>query len=180
MHTSHATFSTGQVVAATGVAHESLQNWLKRGLVVGQKDIEGGGAKGRHRRYSFFNVIEIAMAKALIDAGMSTLEHAFYAAALFSHTGVGGRIPSHPFNQRPGYTLLVAGPGWADTFFLSPDTKALELYAALVPQGRIGATFINASRVFDNVCGRLMEITGDKQFHPEAVLEAAYSKAGEG
>jgi len=175
--TNHITFTTGQVVAATGVANESLQNWLKRELIVGQKAIEGGGSKGRQRRYSFFNVIEIAMAKALIDAGLTALEPAFHAAHVFAHTGDSRRLPACPFNQRPGYTLLLAGPGWADTFFMAPDAKALELYAALVPQGRIGATFINASRVFDNVCSRLMEITGDSQFHPEAVLEAAYSGA---
>lgn len=172
-------FSTRQVLAAAGVSNDNLQNWLRRGLVIGQEKIGGGGGQGHHRQFSFFNVIEIAAAKALIDAGMGNLEAVFYAANLFAHTGEDGRIPGCPFNTAPGYTLLVAWPDGANVLFLSPKDGALALYTTLVSNNRIGATFANVSRVFDDVCGRLMEITGSKEFHPEAVMEFAYSTGAE-
>lgn len=173
-------FSTRQVLAAAGVSNDNLQNWLRRGLVIGQEKIGGGGGQGHHRQFSFFNVIEIAAAKALIDAGMGNLEAVFYAANLFAHTGEDDRVPGCPFNTAPGYTLLVAWPDGANVFFLSPEDGALSLYTALVPGRRVGATFTNVSRVFNEVCGRLMEITGSEGFAPEAVMEFAYSGGADG
>lgn len=115
----HAQFSTGQVVAATGVSNPTLQTWLKRNLIVGQKgaEISGGGSPGAHRRYSFFNVMEIAVTKALVDVGLDVSD-AVKAAMHFAHSGqtaIGdrrSRLPSLPYDTRldPCFTVLcVAG-----------------------------------------------------------------------
>lgn len=172
MNIFHAKFSTGQVVEATGVSNDTLQNWLKRKLVVGQKDIDGGGSQGRHRQFSFFNLIEIATAKALIEVGMTDLKSAFYAAGYFAHTGDAERAPGCPFNKETGITLLVAGQGWARDVFLSPTGSALELYNQIVQRGSIGATIVDMSQVFNLVTARV-------GYHPEAVLEIAYAKGAQ-
>ncbi|MFC3060362.1 MerR family transcriptional regulator [Paenirhodobacter populi] len=178
MNIFHAKFSTSQITEATGVNNDTLQNWLKRQLIIGQKDIVGGGSQGRHRQYSFFNLIEIAAAKALVDAGMGDLKSAFKAANMFAHTGggpLGGtpeRVPGCPFNKCPGITLLVAGPGWSDEVFMAPNDSALKLYTDLVfkaPAGREGCIFVNMSDVFDRVVVRV-------GYRPVEVLGIAYPK----
>jgi len=108
-------FTTGQVVAATGVSNNTLQTWLKRNLIVGQKNapISGGGTPGAHRRFSFFNVMEIAVTKALVDVGLSVSD-ALHAAVRFAHSAPGPigdelvRLPSLPFNtlRNPCFTVL--------------------------------------------------------------------------
>ncbi|WP_419828188.1 hypothetical protein [Sphingomonas sp.] len=120
MNLFHDRFATGQVVTATGVPNPTLQSWLKRDLIVGHKDnpIVGGGSPGAHRRFSFYNVMEIAIAKGLLDIGLGSVTNAFMAATSFAHVGGSGignepdRHPGLPFDTRPraGYTLLcVAG-----------------------------------------------------------------------
>lgn len=172
-----AKFSTGQVVEAAGVAHETLQNWMKRDLVIGHKQIEGGGSQGRHRQFSFFNVMEIAVAKALIDVGMTDLQAAFRAADAFAHAGQGPlpgtpeRAPGCPFKDAPGITLIVANKDWSDEIFLSPTDSAMKLYADIFSRriGNAGAVILNASDVFDRVTSRL-------GYHPDEVMGAAYTK----
>lgn len=113
MNIFHETFSSGQVIDAAGITNHALQSWLRRDLVIGQKKIEGGGSPGSYRRFSFRNVMEIAIAKALTDVGASSLESAFRAANLFAH--VGGtepgdnvdRIPGLPFDWRNGPRLTI-------------------------------------------------------------------------
>jgi len=178
MNIFHAKFSTGQIAQATGVNNDTLQNWMKRGLIVGQREIEGGGSQGRHRQYSFHNLMEIAAAKALVDAGMSDLKSVFYAAHMFAHTGnampnnrVPERVPGCPYNGT-GITLLVAGMGWADEVFLSPKDTALGLYTKLMNrahQSMEGCVLVNASQVFDRAVAGIGH-------HPEAVLAIAYPK----
>lgn len=119
MNIFHEQFSTGQVVAATSASNATLQSWLKRDLVIGHKQgaaIEGGGTPGSHRRFSFFNVMEIAVAKALLDTGMGSVTHAFKAAMGFAHVGNGEmaglrpeRRPSLPYDGPCVTVLCVRG-----------------------------------------------------------------------
>ena len=178
MNIFHEKFSTIQVIAATGVTNDNLQNWLKRQLIIGQKTIEGGGVQGRHRQWSFFNLMEIAAAKALIDVGMTDLNSAFQAANRFAHVGQGPdgytpeRSPGCPHTKFPGITLLVAGPGWSNEVFVSPDDNALKLYTDLTRTGagrKEGGVFVNMSDVFDLTVSRV-------GYHPEEVIELAYPK----
>ena len=125
-----AQFSTGQVTEATGVTNAALQSWLRRELIIGHRDspIGGGGSPGVHRRFSFFNVMEIAVAKALIDSGYNDVPSAFAAARLFAHTGdapigdLPARLPAMPFDNRDMncHTLLCVGPNGADMTIWAP------------------------------------------------------------
>lgn len=152
-------FSTGQVVAATGVLNENLQNWIKRDLIIGQKSIEGGGAQGRHRQFSLFNLMEIAIAKAIIDVGgMADLKDVFRAANHFAHTGPGplpgqpARCPSLPFNVPNSKTLVIAGRGWSNEILFTAADSALHLSTKLLERG--GCVVIDASEVFWTVLRR--------------------------
>lgn len=150
------TFTTGQIVEATGVTNMSLQNWLKRNLIVGQKEIQGGGSPGRHRQYSFFNLIEIAMAKALIEAGMTDMPTIFQAASSFSHsqtkkTKEPTREAGMPFNVEGARTLLIAGPKWSEVIFFKTDDAAISLFAKMRPHGTLRCVVVDATDVFHRV-----------------------------
>lgn len=176
MNIFHAQFSTGQVVEATAVSNATLQSWLKRKLIVSQQDspIVGGGSPGVHRRYSFFTVMEIAIAKALIDAGLSNLSAAFQAASRFAHIGCGeigdrpARMPSIPFDTlgSSGMTLLcVAGDRSAITLWRPGKDPLAEIRHELQRPG--GFVLIEADPIFN----RVVTLLG---YQPHEVLQLAY------
>jgi hypothetical protein len=170
-----AKFSTGQIVKATGVSNASLQTWLKRGIIAGHRDadIEGGGSPGLHRRFSFFNLMEIATAKAMIDCGVSDLATAFKAARTFAHIGAGPlpgetpeRQPGLPFND--GRTLLCVGQSggsYVECWKPGKDPLANIRIALGHP---IGFVVIDMTALFDRVAASL-------EYHPQAILDFAYS-----
>ncbi|MBF2717502.1 hypothetical protein [Agrobacterium vitis] len=171
-------FSTGQVIKATGVSNHTLQSWLKRGVIIGHKgksDIEGGGSPGLHRRFSYFNVMEIAVAKALLDCGVTDLALAFKAAATFSHTGDGPlpgspqREPGMPCDTRHaiyGRTLLCVSGERHHIAFWQPGTDVMAVIRNEL--GRpIAFTVLDTNDLFDRVVGAL-------GYHPEAVYEQSY------
>lgn len=151
------TFTNAQIVASTGVTNDQLQNWIRRDLIVGQGQIEGGGSPGRHRRFSFFNLMEIAIAKALLDAGLGDLQRTTQAAKHFAHVGRGEigdrpeRLPGFPFKD--GKTLLIVGPRDAREYQVTQQERPLALYAAIKQHG-IGALVIDASAVFETTLQR--------------------------
>lgn len=149
----HQQFTNSEIVAATGVTNFQLQNWLKRGQIVGQGDSEvgGGGGPGRHRRFSFFNLMEVAVAKALLDVGLTDMQRVTSAAVGFAHTGDGaigsrpGRAPGCPFKE--GKTLLIVGPNRTEEYQLL-SSERLGLATAILQHG-IGAVVIDVSEVFE-------------------------------
>jgi hypothetical protein len=174
------TYSTHEVAAATDVSPATLQNWLKRGVVVGHNDaIEGGGIQGSRRRFSFYAIMQIGIASALIKAsGGMDLKMAFQAAMHFAHTGDGGagytvdnarepeRSPGHPYHFSLGRTLL-ATVGENTTVVL--NDPAGDMFGTI--RNRLGwangFTLIDAGDVFDRVCSALGE-------HPNEVMDAVY------
>ncbi|NSZ15342.1 MerR family transcriptional regulator [Agrobacterium vitis] len=179
-------FSTGDVIKATGVTNATLQSWLKRGIIMGQKDaaIEGGGSPGLHRRYSFATVMEIAVAKALIDSGVTDLGSAFYAAKLFAYSGGDAfseqpenpeqpvqpeRFPALPHSKegaKNGRSLLcVSGKRAYATFWKPGDDPFFDILAGL--DEPLGFVMLLVDELFDRVVGVL-------GYHPQAILDAAY------
>lgn len=164
-----AKFSTGQVVEAAGVSAPNLQTWLRRGLIIGHRDhpIEMPGSPGYRRNFEFFNVMEIAVAKALIDLGVD-LGDAFRAGAMFAHTGDEERMPSVPFNG-PVFTLLFVAGDCSTEIAWTPGEDALS--KARSELGRPdGFTVLEVNPVFDRAAVAL-------GYHPEAIIEAAYGRA---
>lgn len=184
MNIFHRQFSTGQVVAATGVSNASIQSWLKRDLVIGHKSaasvegagaapIEGGGSPGAHRRFSFYNVMEIATAKALLDAGLGSVSDAFKAGTRFAHISTGQipgigpeRLPGLPF---PGacFTVLCVRGGNAVIDRWTPQS---DFYANV--RNRLGKGFVvlEVNPIFEKVTNELGHDYRD-------VLELAYGDA---
>src|SRR6056297_1888335 len=100
------TFSAGEVTKAADISASTLQNWIKRSVIIGHRDIKGGGSQGRHRRFSWFNVMEISIAAALVKTGVTDLPRAFDAAQKIAHTGDFPRRPGFPFHHNHGDTWL--------------------------------------------------------------------------
>lgn len=179
MNIFHHKFTTGQTVEATEVPHATIQSWMKRGHVVGSREtgaVEGGGTPGSHRRFSFFNVMEIAVAKALTDAGLGDLDAAFRAAIHFAHAGRGfisdvfpARIPSCPFDPQStrAYTLIFARPDGSEEVPWRPGRDVL----ASALHGRGGCVLIEVNPIFDRVVTSL-------GYHPTDVLDLAYGRKG--
>ena len=180
-------FSAADVQKAAQVAPATLQNWLKRGVVVGQRaeDIGGGGVQGSHRRFSFYAVMQISIAQALLNVGMSDLKAAFKAAMHFAHsgyapTGYAGRDRSEdeyrevgmPFHFASGRTLLATNGGHTTVLLeaAGQDILAVIRRRILLPNGSDGFVLLDAGAVFDRVCGSLGE-------HPNVVMDQSYGRS---
>jgi len=62
-------FTTSDVVGLTGIASETLQNWVKRGYTTAS--VKEGDGKGTVRLWKFVDVEAIAIALDLVKAGVS-------------------------------------------------------------------------------------------------------------
>jgi len=148
--------SAGQLADYTGVSPENLQNWLKRKLIMGHRTIEGGGVQGRHRQFTFFNVSEVSIAKALIDLKLNTAD-AFAAAWDYAHVSGGGmsfdlpnRIPGLPFHHDFGDTLFAVGSKRSFELPLNgPNSE--KLYWTFRRHVGDDMLIVNASEVFRRV-----------------------------
>lgn len=168
-------FFNAEVLHATGITNDQLQNWMKRGLIISAEDVEGGGGPGRYRTFSFFNLMEVAIAKALIDAGQGDLRLVTRAAQVFAHTGNGplpgkpARLPGLPFNVPESRTLMLSSPQRSEEYLLTKKDGALSLYAAIRSHGA-GATVIDATDAFRVAMTRL-------DISPDFEMRAAYGEA---
>lgn len=159
------TFMAAEVAELTGASPKDVQNWAARGVMVGHR-VEGGGSKGKARRFSFFNVMEIAVAKAILDAGSRNVEAAFKAAAGFSHAGDGGsgwegddtppsphRLPGLPWHHDHDDTRLFVNGG--ASFAVADGIIGHSEHRALIYLGRPPAYLVvNVSQVFGLICQR--------------------------
>lgn len=169
------TYGSADVIRAAGVSNDVLQIWIRRGLILGApgKGVHMPGRQGLRREFTYFNVVEIAVAAALISAGVSN-KSAFQHAASFAHVGTGplpkhpGREPAMPFAAGVTY-LAVAGdesvvlqhtPGQGDMMVMINHHLGKPRTVILV----------NASRVVGDVLTAL-----DRD--PEAEIAAAYQVA---
>lgn len=166
-------FSTSQVGVATGAGENKIQNWLKRGRVVGIDKITGGGSQGSHRRFTFTGAMEIGIAEALLSAGFKDVEKAFAAATVFAHSGgntfdhAALRAPGCPW-PGPGRTMILVGPD-AHFIIYADDEMMLNSVAPMLYECGGGATIIDAGIVFNNVVTRL-------GFQPNEVLRETVSE----
>jgi hypothetical protein len=176
------TYSTGEVTKFADVSNANLQNWLKRGAIVGQRGIEGGGGNGLRRRFNHSSLMEITTAAALIDLGIP-LTDAFAAAVRFSHTGDGGagwggdddkltqmRTPGYPFHHDLGDTFLFVA-GDRSAIVLSKD-GTVNLRTVAHSLGEVqGMVVLNMSEIFGRVVNRMGE-------DARVMLDAVYKELG--
>jgi DNA-binding transcriptional MerR regulator len=64
-----AIFSSGQAQAFAGVTQRQLEYWDKTGLI--SPSVQVGTGKGSRRLYSQLDLVQLRVAKSLLDAGMS-------------------------------------------------------------------------------------------------------------
>jgi hypothetical protein len=158
-------FLTGDVLRAAGISNALFQTWVRRGAVTGSANqpIESPGSPGFRRRFSFGNVIEIAIAAALAAVGVE-LGHAFRAAALVAYTGADGRLPSFPFQGDARTLLAVAGERSlvfaSDTLGLTPT----QWHGLGRPE-----TFVVV--VVSDIFDRVADVLGE---HPQRLTDVTY------
>lgn len=170
-------FTTKQITQAAGITTDTLTNWLRRDLIIGHKGMTGGGEHGIRRFFSIHNAMEIAVAKALIDAGLTDLTSAFLAASSFAHAGEGAlpkihpeRLPGLPYDRvgTAAETLLAARGSKHKIIFHKIGTDVLPAVYAELGDGFV---MIRVDPVFE----RVMTSLG---FDPVAQLNLAYGRQG--
>lgn len=168
------TFQIGEIGKVLDVSPATLRTHLNRGLLVGHRQIEGGGGPGHHKTFTWFNLMEFAVAQELLRVTSLSPKAAFKIAAGFAHVGNGElpgaapeRIPGFPYPD-PFETLLVVAGEEGDVF--AYDARARASLRALVnrrfPQAT-GFSTLFLDSLFENVCRGL-------GLHPSAVLEEVY------
>ncbi len=175
MNLFHETFSTGQVVVASGVSNATLQSWLKRDVVIGQAknngpsdEVTGAGSPGSHRRFSFRNVIQIALAKVILDTSALSVQQAFFAAGMYAHIGDTEpieRIPGLPYKGSV-LTLLCVSGDLCNVYAYKPgaDPYPSIRYFLGKPEG---FSLVEVNSVFDRV-------TSSLGYKPHDILAAVY------
>ena len=153
-------FSVQDVAAATGTQPRNISDWVSRGYILGNFE------EGKHRRFSFSNVMEIALCVAAMQRFGFTPERAFRLAAIFAYIGEGGagwigeedttpeRHPGAPFHYSEGFTFVVA-QGDHSEVVLSKDGKIDMTGFPPDYLDTVGLLVLNVSAIFMNVCARL-------------------------
>lgn len=176
-------FQLGEVAEAIAASPNTIKSWLHRSLVVSQEDsepaVEGGRDAGTRRSFSIQAVMQMAVAKEIIDFGIRDTERSFNAAAAFAHVGKGPsgwvgeepdlrglRLPGMPYHYSLGKTVLIV----TDNGGKVELARNLDILLVCTPACMV----VDVSEIFDQVCARLMNMTGNKGFHPSALMDAAY------
>lgn len=172
MDLSKGTVGAQDVAKATGTTPKQITNWCNQGHVLGQKTPLG---KGRRREFTFANVMEIAVAVALMQHGVQSPADAFRAAMKFAHVGSshGGwvndkgeivenpprpvRKVSFPYHFLDGETFLIISGERAEVVLV--EKGVLDLYSVFPELARPPAVFIavNVTEVFKAVITNMGE-----------------------
>lgn len=173
------TFSAQSVALATGCTAKQITDWCNLGRIIGQREPLG---RGNSRKFTWFNVMEIAIAAELMETGFSSVADAFSAAQRFAHTGTSAaqwmgddatapiRVPGLPWHHKYGRTVLFVWKHGSSVRLIGDDGKVT--LSRIAPQSHHAASFIvvDVSEVFLRVCSRMA-------LHPYEVLDEAYPEA---
>ncbi|MFV0297055.1 MAG: hypothetical protein ACK5JT_13155 [Hyphomicrobiaceae bacterium] len=163
-------FTTQEVADATGTTVKNMANWADRGLITNKNKDEVG--RGKTRTYSWFTLMQVACATAIMELGVSSPKDAFDAAGHFAHIGTGPtgwvgaapqsaavRLPGLPFHHMRGVTMFyVAGQHSAVVLHRTWNKEEFsETYHNLRDRlhGARGNISLDVSEIFKEVCKRL-------------------------
>ncbi len=175
----HQQVETTKVAEVCSITPNVLHGYLKRGLIVRHRDtgvVTGGGKRGMRKHFTFYNVMEVALARELIDVGVGGGDPvaAFQAAQNFAHVSSddGGtpaieRLPGLPFPPSLGVTLLAIGGGRSWDLVASPGREDGTYFKLKHQLGTGSFVIIDASAVFNRVATGL-------GYEPRTVLRDAY------
>ena len=153
-------YQTGDVVKATGVLNSTLQTWIRRDRIVGHREsgeeVGGAGSPGRYRQFSFRNIMEIALAKSLLDCGMRDMDAVFRIGMTYAHTGSDQRVPGMPYHWSRGRTIIgyCAETNMVDDEIWQPGTDVY-LNLGAKTRAKTGLILLDFSEVYQLVCHRL-------------------------
>ena len=169
-------FTLAGIAEVVGKNPTTLRTHINRGFVTAQgpRNRHGDKLAGKHSRFSFFTLMEFAMAYHLYDDMGLQLDKSFDHARHFSHMSGGGQVfdlpvrySALPFHHEHGYTLWgIAGDR---SFEIPTDSDpAKNLYVTMRHYLQSNDfVLVNASKVFDQVCAAL-------GLHPHKVLDEVY------
>lgn len=176
------TFTAQSVALATGCTAKQITDWCNLGRVVGQREPIG---RGHSRKFTWFNLMEIAIAAELMDSGFSSVLDAFNASQRFAHSGaapakyagddVDGptRIPGLPWHYNLGQTYLFVWKGGSKVE-LTDDAGTVELSSIALPAHSATVCIaVNVTEVFARVCNRMAQDYRDvlNEAYPEDAKE---------
>jgi hypothetical protein len=166
------TFQMAEIANAIGASPQTIKAWLHKGIVLGNREITGGGGAGNRRNFTFHNLMEFAVAKAIMEIGFQRdAETAFKAAAGFAHVGHEStdglhaeRLPGFPFYE--GFTLLCTSG--EHTTVVQHDPGSDQLTNIRINLRRpMGFLVIDMSEVFERTVSAL-------GYHPQEQIDLAY------
>ena len=130
---------------AAGTTAKRITDWCNQGHILGQREHLG---KGCWRKFSFSNVLVIAGAVALMDAGVRSPADAFKAAGYFSHIA-----DSDVWDNGSDTFMAVSGDMYEVVHGVDGTVNTYSIF----PMMRRPAGFIllNMSAVFAQVMHRL-------------------------
>lgn len=154
------TWKSSDAAAAVGMDLGKFKLWISRGYPAAE-GMEGGGSQGRHRLFSFRNIMEFAVARALTDQGIPP-GMAFSAARVFAYSAVNpiSRCPGLPLHPDNGETIVAMA---AETVVIGYTPTSRDSWADFLGDLAGQENFfrfesfmcVNATAVFRNVCIRL-------------------------
>ena len=169
-------FTLARIAEVVKKKPATLRTHINRSLVTsrGSRNIHGYEPTGKHSRFSFFTLMEFAMAYHLYDDMGLQLETSFKHAAHFAHVSGGGtvfnlpiRYGALPFHHKHGETLWgISGDNSHEIPTNSEPGKNLYIMMRHELQSS-DFILVNASKVFERVCARL-------EIHPLEALDEVY------
>ncbi len=171
-------FTLAQIGEILEKSPGTMRTHITRGLVTGQgpRDTRGGKPANKHGRFSFYTLMEFALAYHLNEKLGLQLDQSFEHAVSFTHlgnsadsSGLPDRRPALPFHHEHGDTICAISE--KATIEVPLDEKSgAHLYYTL--RSRLGSDdfiVVNASRIFERVCWRM-------SMDYRAVLDEAYGE----
>ena len=169
-------FSSAQTAKAASIKPTLLHTWMRRyfDAIDDRHQIEGGGTRGHDRTFSYYDVMNIALAARLVDVGVPVVD-ALKAGACFAYTymNIPGyrREPGMPFHdaKRPPVTLVIVSPKGPAVVPYDRQTDPFKEINILLGNPDAFTVFpVHACWI--DVCVKL-------GFVPSDVLNAAYEEA---
>ncbi|MFO1139163.1 MAG: hypothetical protein U1E41_08820 [Paracoccus sp. (in: a-proteobacteria)] len=163
-------YTAKEIAEATGTTVKDMANWADRSHIISQNENEVG--RGKSRTYSWFTLMQVACATAIMGLGFNSPKDAFEAAARFAHIGNGKsgwvgepetsqavRWPGLPFHHMRGITMMYIAGQQATVMLhrIWNDEPFDEGYYRLKDElhDTRGHIALNVTEIFKEVCHRL-------------------------
>ncbi|WP_172332455.1 hypothetical protein [Mangrovicoccus sp. HB161399] len=159
-------YSLSEVAGFLGMNPVTVKSWAKH---VPGNYFEGGGSAGKHRRFSFNALMQLAVVAELVKMlPREDFERAFSVAATFAYTDHEGREVGLPHHPNVGMTYMLVTDDLSHIFV--QDRSTPDLSKLPVPTSHLKRICVlNLTNIF---CG-VASAVGTGGF---AVLDGAYPK----